>query len=170
MSKRIVAVAAVVALALVPTTAFAGKKKKATSGTSSVPSGPQNNGSGVGIGAGGVPALRDRIEERLYVLEGDVAALQAALLALTNQVTALTGQVQALSTQIQQLSGQVAGQGDAIADLDDRATALEAIHVDGDADGYVVHAFPDCDDADANVNPGATDPANGDDRNCDGQP
>jgi TolA-binding protein len=146
--KRSLALAFCCLLVFAPAIAFA--KKKTT--TPAVASPTSSNGNG--LGAGGVPALRDR-------LEAEIAALQAQINALAHQVNALTGQLQSLSGQLQTLAGQVADQGAAIADL-------ESLDTDDDGDGFSEHAVADCNDASSAVHPGATDPAGGTDDNCDG--
>ena len=97
-----------------------------------------------GIGKGGVPALRD-------ALLAQDAALQA-------QIDSVVGRVEDL----EELA-------DDVADLDARVQALEDQFVDNDGDTFT-EVQNDCDDTNANVNPGATEvPANGIDDDCDHQ-
>ena len=97
-----------------------------------------------GIGKGGVPALRDALLAR-------DAALQA-------QIDSAVGRIEDL----EELA-------DDVADLDARVQALEDQFVDNDGDTFT-EVQNDCDDTNANVNPGATEvPANGIDDDCDHQ-
>lgn len=165
-------------LLLTSGTALAGKNKckgkwAATAACQNSTSAQSPNG--VGIGKGGVPAMRDRIYGRLDSLDQAVAdldgrttALEGAVSAIDTQLQGLDAQVQALDAQVQGIDAAVQSLGTLLTDLDDRVGFLERLTVDDDLDGFS-EIYDDCDDADPNVFPGADEVlANGIDDDCDG--
>jgi hypothetical protein len=130
---------------------------------------------GRGIGKGGVPAMRDRINERLCSLDQAVAdldgrttTLEGAVSAIDTQLQGLDAQVQALSSQVQSIDAVVQNLGTLLMELDERVAFLEGLTVDEDLDGFP-EIHDDCDDANPDVFPGATEIlGNGIDDDCDG--
>lgn len=117
------------------TPAFAGAKNHG-------PGSPQGNG----LGAGGVPALRDRV----VFLEGLVHQL-------TDRVSNLEQANDALESRVDQLETRV-----------DTLEAATARATDNDGDGFS-EDLGDCNDADPSVHPGAAEnPATPFDDNCNG--
>ena len=87
--------------------------------------------------------------------------------ALESAVSAIDTQLQALDAQVQGIDADVQSLDTLLTDLDDRVDFLEGLTVDDDLDGFS-EIHDDCDDADPEVFPGATEvPANGIDDDCD---
>jgi archaellum component FlaC len=147
--RKLVTLGALALALAMPAVSFAKSDKKAEKNDKK----EEKNNPGNGIGAGGVPALRDRIYDAIDDLQDQIDAavqrignLEAGLGETNARVDALEGEV---------------------ADLDTRLEALEGLFVDDDGDTFS-EAQDDCDDADPAVNPLATEvPANLIDDDCD---
>jgi hypothetical protein len=101
---------------------------------------------GNGIGRGGVPALRDALQDQIDGAVERIKSLEEGLADTNTRVDALE---------------------DEVADLDSRVEALEGQFTDDDGDTFS-EVQDDCDDADAAVNPLAAEVAgNGIDDDCD---
>jgi archaellum component FlaC len=137
-----VGLALIGALALAPGATLA-KNDKANKGSSN----------GNGIGAGGVPALRDHLLELIE--------------ALDERLDRLTTKVNRLQDALADTDARVGALEEDVADLDSRLEAIEAQFSDDDLDTFS-EVQGDCDDANDAVNPLATEVAgNGLDDDCD---
>lgn len=150
MRMRKITLLGLVALALaMPAMSFAKSDKKAEKN----PNAEEHVNPGNGIGAGGVPALRDRILDAIDDLQEQIDAAVQRIGNLESGLGETNARVEALE--------------DDVADLDTRVEALEGLFIDDDGDTFS-EAQDDCDDADPAVNPLATEvPANGIDDDCD---
>jgi hypothetical protein len=138
-----VGLALIGALALAPGVAFAKKSSK----------NEETSNSGNGIGAGGVPGLRDRLLEMIDALE--------------TRLDRLTTKVNRLQDDLAETDARVGALEEDVADIDSRLEALEGQFSDDDGDTFS-EVQDDCDDTDAAVNPLAAEiPANGVDDDCD---
>lgn len=113
----------------------------------------KESGKGNGIGAGGVPALRDHLLELIE--------------ALDTRLDRLTTKVNRLQDALGETDARVGALEEDVADLDARLAAIEGQFSDDDGDTFS-EVQGDCDDANAAVNPLASEvPGNGVDDDCD---
>ena len=136
MQIRKLTLLGVLALALaMPAVSLAKNDKKA-----------EKNETKHGIGAGGVPALRDYLQDQIDSALRRIRRLEHGLVDTNVRVDALEADV---------------------ADLDSRLEALEGFFTDDDLDGFT-EVEDDCDDTKADVNPLAAEvPLNLVDDDCD---
>ena len=115
-----------------------------------------NQPNGNGLGAGGVPALRDAV----VLIEGRTTVLENDLASLAGRVGDLETLVEGLGTALDALETEVGG-------IDDRLAVIEELATDNDFDGFS-EIDGDCDDSDPAVSPlEAEIPANLIDDDCD---
>jgi len=159
----------VVAAALVmPATASAGwlaakKAAQQQAAAASSQNASSNTSQGNGLGPGGVPALRDRVD----ALEGRTDRIERALRELVGIVNEQGDRIEGLETTVQRLVNAFNGLRDDLMGVEARLTALEGFALDDDGDG-LSEIQGDCDDEDAAVSPLADEvPANGIDDDCD---
>jgi hypothetical protein len=143
MQIRKITTLAILAVALaMPAVSLAKNDKKA-----------EKNETKNGIGAGGVPALRDYLQDQIDSALRRIRRLEHGLADTNARVDVLTGRVDDL-------------EGD-VADLDTRLEVLEGFFSDDDLDGFT-EVEDDCDDTNAAVNPLAAEvPLNLIDDDCD---
>jgi uncharacterized coiled-coil protein SlyX len=134
--------------------------------TASPSNGSSSNGNqGIGLGQGGVPALRDRVDS----LEARTDRIERALRELLDVVAAQGDRIDGLEAAVQRLANAFAGVRDDLMNIEDRLTFVESFASDDDGDG-LSEIQGDCDDEDAAVSPLADEvPANGIDDDCDFQ-
>ena len=143
------------ALALVPGLALAKKNNDAKGPKTQAASQDHGTPNGNGIGAGGVPALRDRL---LALIED-----------LDEQIDRLRKKVKGLEEDLAETDARVDLLEESVADLDSRLEVIEGQFSDDDGDTFS-EVQDDCNDANAAVNPLASEiPANGIDDDCDHQ-
>ena len=140
-----------VGLALIGVLALAPGAALAKKGPKSDETSASNNGNG--IGAGGVPGLRDRLLELIDALE--------------TRLDRLTTKVNRLQDSLAETDARVGTLEEDVADLDARLEAIESQFSDDDGDTFS-EVQDDCDDENADVSPLASEiPANGVDDDCD---
>ena len=150
--KHTICAGLALSLALVPGLALA-KSNNAKGGKTQATKQDHGSPNGNGIGAGGVPALRDRL---LSLIED-----------LDDQIDHLRKKVNRLEEDLAETDARVDLLEESVADLDSRLEVIEGEFSDDDGDTFS-EVQDDCNDANALVNPLANEiPLNGIDDDCD---